>query len=68
MTESEYTPTTERVGECYVALRRGSGTYAPGEFDRWLREHDARVWDEGYGDDLTAREPRTNPYRTAVES
>lgn len=36
----------------------------------WLAEHDravaAAAWDEGYGDDLTAHEPRENPYLNAL--
>ncbi len=27
----------------------------------------AAAWDEGYGDDLTCREPRENPYREDQE-
>lgn len=31
------------------------------------REAAEKAWDEGYGDDLTCNEPRTNPYRAITE-
>lgn len=30
-----------------------------------IRAAQEKAWDEGYGDDATCNEPRTNPYRSA---
>lgn len=63
----EYTPSTIVVKSAYVVFTRNAFVASTGElnqeFDRWLAEVQAAAWDEGYGDDMTANTPRTNPYR-----
>lgn len=52
---SEYTPTTEQVEDVFLlgAIDAAGGEENPNlaeslaMFHRWLREHDAKVWDEG---------------------
>ena len=66
---SDYTPTTEEVRETYFIT--GYKT-TPEQFDRWLRQVKAEVWDEAvagmsetmkiaYGIDIRNYGP--NPYR-----
>ena len=59
---SDYTPTTEDVREAYASW---SDAYP--EFDRWLAEVKAQVWDEayteGYRHGTCDVEPSDNPYR-----
>ena len=65
----DYTPTTLEVRESYTYFR---GTIPlvehAAEFDRWLNEVKAEVWEEvvnmGYVDALLGHEPLRNPYTT----
>lgn len=79
----EFTPSTEQVRMSYAAaVKRYSkpqrhGAEAAGEFDRWLRRHDAEVaakaWDEGWNasadymsDDYDGPDDVANPYGEAT--
>jgi len=64
----EYTPTTEQV-RAHYAFHQGD-TWVPNrkdDFDRWLREHDAKVWDEGYTRGFYDRERLSGDSRDASE-
>jgi hypothetical protein len=57
----DYTPTTEQI-------RKGllTGYVSDSEFDRWLAEVKAQVWEEGQDAELERpadEPPRSNPYR-----
>lgn len=45
----EYTPTTEEIREGYVGLPADaySDPLVSAEFDRWLADHDAAIWEQG---------------------
>lgn len=62
----EYTPTTTEVRQVY-----GYYEMRPEEFDRWLKAHDAEVWDQGaldatYSVSATHHYAK-NPYRNEGE-
>ena len=63
----DYTPTTLEVRESYTYFRGTIPTVEhEAEFDRWLNEVKAEVWEEGvntgYVDALLGHEPLRNPY------
>ena len=68
---SGYTPTTEEVRGAYQGqlIKVGDNAYqlidennATAEFDRWLAEVKADVWDEGFSAQVWSEQSR-NPYR-----
>ena len=63
-----YTPTTEEVRESYVLMQRCISYPNPdAEFDRWLAEVKAQVWEEAYmtgvSDVIADKGATMNPYR-----
>lgn len=77
---SEYVPTTDEVRERYVDTGWGPDGMLgwpndPEEFDRWLADHDAGVWDECFNAMVKWHEPTStelmywpdNPYRAATK-
>lgn len=62
----DFTPTTEDVRLIWIISQ--TGCKARAEFDRWLNEVKAEVWEEGaysgYDDALADRETMRNPYTT----
>ena len=73
---SDYTPTTEEVRGAFVVgcdfsnhLGAGSDDLSDAsspEFDRWLNEVKAQVWEEGWhtgNKDSDGLQPTVNPYR-----
>ncbi len=67
---SDYTPTTEEVRQGWRTVKDGKFyvkelPIESDEFDRWLAEVKAQVWDKGYEAGLTdfASSMTTNPYR-----
>ena len=66
------TPTTLEVRESYTYFRGTIPTVEhEAEFDRWLNEVKAEVWEEGtnagYEDALAGRETMRNPYTLTTE-
>lgn len=76
MTTQTWTPDTSRVGLAYVrhmgrAFVASTGEHEA-EFDRWLAEHDAQVWEQGMtaghecvGAECNDRCTVQNPYRAS---
>ena len=69
----DYTPSTEDVRESYTYFRGTIPTVEhEAEFDRWLNEVKAEVWEDGtnagYVDALLGHEPLRNPYTLTTES
>jgi hypothetical protein len=70
---SDYTPTTEEVRNQYSGFSTSNSNHTGqvylnfAEFDRWLEEVKAQVWDEayteGYRHGTCDVEPSDNPYR-----
>ena len=61
-----YTPTTEVVRTDYIRTQFTDVDKAGEEFDRWLAEVKAEVWDEGYVIGMLVAmgaNTQTNPYR-----
>ena len=68
----DFTPTTEDVRESYTYFRGTIPTVEhAAEFDRWLNEVKAEVWEDGanagYVDALLDHEPLRNPYTLTTE-
>lgn len=72
---SDYTPTRTAVRNSYISRRVRHGqraVVARAEFEAWLAEHDAWLWDEGFaagvnhdmGDRENIPEQIQNPYRS----
>ena len=67
---SDYTPTTEEVAKSYVWFRDQAFTddKLRAEFDCWLAEVKAQVWEEGYRDCCAGRGIIANPYRQEYDA
>lgn len=69
---SEYTPTTEEVRDSYdYQFTLGMNDISQiAEFDRWLAQVKAQVWDEGFDggvDHCVLKQNVFNPYREETE-
>ena len=69
---SDYTPTTEEVRDGWVRIINEDGSpsmlrISPEDFDRWLAEVKAQVWEEAYmtgvSDVIADKGATMNPYR-----